>query len=49
VREAECTFACSTNPGLAGPRTNRYLLPRMAVGDWPGDVFAERIEAAFKN
>jgi peptidoglycan/xylan/chitin deacetylase (PgdA/CDA1 family) len=49
VREAECTLACSTNPGLAAPRTNRYLLPRMAVGDWPGDVFAERIEAAFKN
>ena len=49
VREAECTLACSTNPGLAVRQSSRYLLPRMAVEDWPGDVFAERIEAAFKN
>src|SRR5687767_3295168 len=31
VREAECTLACSTNPGLAARQSSRYLLPRMAV------------------
>jgi peptidoglycan/xylan/chitin deacetylase (PgdA/CDA1 family) len=47
VREAGCEYACSTEPGLAGPAARRrLLLPRLAVGDWPPAEFAARLSAA---
>jgi peptidoglycan/xylan/chitin deacetylase (PgdA/CDA1 family) len=45
VREAGCDLACSTDLGVARPGRRRYLLPRMAVGNWSGAELAARIAA----
>jgi hypothetical protein len=49
AREAGCDLACSTNAGLVESGRDRYLLPRIAVGDWPAATFAEKVEAAFNR
>jgi peptidoglycan/xylan/chitin deacetylase (PgdA/CDA1 family) len=49
AKEAGCDLACSTNAGLVESGRNRYLLPRIAVGNWPAATFAEKVEAVFNR
>jgi len=49
AKEAGCDLACSTNAGLVESGRDRYLLPRIAVGDWPPALFAEKVEAALNR
>lgn len=39
VRDAGCDLACSTTPGIAHPRRNRFTLPRVVVGNWTVEEF----------
>ena len=40
-------WACSTRPGhTASAAVDRYVLPRIGIGDWPADRFAAALAAA---
>ena len=43
VGEAGFTSACSTQPGLANRRLQRFQLPRFQVYNWNGDEFARHL------
>lgn len=47
VRESGFSRACSTSAGLAGCDSDPLQLPRMNVGDWDGEEFAQRLTVAF--
>lgn len=40
VKEAGFVSACSTKPGTVGRSTDPFTLPRIAIGNWGGDLFA---------
>ena len=46
VREAGFAFACSTEDGVLTDRSERWRLPRLAVGNWPAERFAGWLRAA---
>ena len=46
VREAGFAFACSTDDGVLTDRSERWRLPRLAVGNWPAERFAGWLRAA---
>lgn len=41
--EAGCALAVTTTSGPVQRRSDRYLLPRLTVGDWTGEEFAARL------
>lgn len=43
VRASGFACACTTVEDTVWRRSNPFLLPRFAVGDWTGDEFAERL------
>jgi peptidoglycan/xylan/chitin deacetylase (PgdA/CDA1 family) len=43
VRAAGFDCACAAHDGVVTARTNRFRLPRLWVGDWDGDEFAQRL------
>lgn len=43
VRAAGFARACTTRKGVVRPTTNPFRLPRLYVGNWPGDEFARRL------
>jgi peptidoglycan/xylan/chitin deacetylase (PgdA/CDA1 family) len=46
VRQAGYRWACSTIEAATNPkRVNIYSLPRIAVGDWPGDTLLGKLDA----
>jgi len=47
VREAGFARACSTIAGRVEPGVDDYVLPRIAVEDWDGEEFRERLAARF--
>jgi hypothetical protein len=49
VQENRFLLACSTIPGLAGMNSDPFQLPRMQVGDWPGDEFEKRLSGWFEE
>lgn len=44
VQRAGFGCACSTSTGTVTVSTDRYHLPRMAVGDWDGAEFSRRLQ-----
>jgi len=47
VREAGFTLACATAPGGLTTRSDPLRLPRVAIDDLDGNVFARRLRAGF--
>jgi peptidoglycan/xylan/chitin deacetylase (PgdA/CDA1 family) len=47
--EAGCRLACSTDAGPVGSRSDRYLLPRLTVGNWGAEEFADRLHRALSE
>jgi hypothetical protein len=39
--------ACASIHALVCPDSDRFLLPRMVVGDWDGATFERRLQAEF--
>ncbi len=49
VRQAGFTCACTTNANIVGKNSDRFQLPRFAVGNWNGEEFAKRLSNWFAN
>jgi len=49
VERAGFHRACSNFAGRVDARNRPYELPRMGVGDWDGEEFAQRLKAAFRQ
>jgi hypothetical protein len=49
VQQAGFICACSTAAGSLGRRADPYQLPRCAVGNWDGEVFAKHLRSWFRR
>jgi peptidoglycan/xylan/chitin deacetylase (PgdA/CDA1 family) len=47
VRNAGFSCACTTKPSAAWRYTDRFRLPRMAIEDYDGEVFGNRLASTF--
>jgi peptidoglycan/xylan/chitin deacetylase (PgdA/CDA1 family) len=47
VRAAGFACACASDVDLAFDSADRFVLPRVAVGDWDGEAFTRRLARAF--
>jgi peptidoglycan/xylan/chitin deacetylase (PgdA/CDA1 family) len=47
VRQAGFTCACTTSANIVGKNSDRFQLPRFAVGNWDGDEFAKQLSKWF--
>ncbi len=47
VRQAGFTCACTTHANTVGKNSDRFQLPRFAVGNWDGEEFAKRLSSWF--
>ncbi len=43
VEDAGYQLACANQPGVVGPTSDRFFLPRLYVEDWDGDELLRRI------
>jgi peptidoglycan/xylan/chitin deacetylase (PgdA/CDA1 family) len=48
VREAGFEVACTADPGTVCRSTDPHAVPRIAVGDWPGEELRRRIDATLQ-
>lgn len=49
VHRAGFALACTTDEGRVTPHTRPYRIPRLSVGDWNGEEFADHIEHLFTS
>jgi peptidoglycan/xylan/chitin deacetylase (PgdA/CDA1 family) len=49
AREAGYSYAAANFPGLVGPRSDRWRLPRVLVRDWEAPELEERLERLLRH